>query len=86
MKIISVKDYSALSRAAANIIAAQVILKPRCVLGLATGSSPVGTYQELVRRCQAGELDFSQVRTVNLDEYVGNSESPHSLHSLVDKS
>ena len=71
MKIISVKDYSALSRAAANIIAAQVILKPRCVLGLATGSSPVGTYQELVRRCQAGELDFSQVRTVNLDEYVG---------------
>ena len=65
MKIISVKDYSALSRAAANIIAAQVILKPRCVLGLATGSSPV------VRRCQAGELDFSQVRTVNLDEYVG---------------
>ena len=55
----------------ANIIAAQVILKPRCVLGLATGSSPVGTYQELVRRCQAGELDFSQVRTVNLDEYVG---------------
>ena len=71
MKIISVKDYPALSRAAANIIAAQVILKPRCVLGLATGSSPVGTYQELVRRCQAGELDFSQVRTVNLDEYVG---------------
>ena len=66
MKIISVKDYSALSRAAANIIAAQVILKPCCVLGLATGS-----YQELVRRCQAGELDFSQVRTVNLDEYVG---------------
>ena len=71
MKIISVKDYSALSRAAANIIAAQVILKPRCVLGLATGSSPVGTYQELVRRCQAGELDFSQVRSVNLDEYAG---------------
>ena len=71
MKIISVKDYSALSRAAANIISAQVILKPSCVLGLATGSSPVGTYQELVRRCQAGELDFSQVRTVNLDEYVG---------------
>ena len=71
MKIISVKDYPALSRAAANIIAAQVILKPRCVLGLATGSSPVGTYEELVRRCQAGELDFSQVHTVNLDEYVG---------------
>ena len=71
MKIISVKDYSALSRAAANIIAAQVILKPSCVLGLATGSSPVGTYQQLIEWYKKGDLDFSQVRTVNLDEYVG---------------
>ena len=71
MKIISAKDYQALSRAAANIIAAQVILKPRCVLGLATGSSPVGTYQQLIEWYKKGDLDFSQVRTVNLDEYVG---------------
>ena len=71
MKIISAKDYQALSRAAANIISAQVILKPSCVLGLATGSSPVGTYQQLIEWYKKGDLDFSQVRTVNLDEYVG---------------
>ena len=71
MKIISAKDYQALSRAAANIISAQVILKPSCVLGLATGSSPVGTYQQLIEWYKQGDLDFSQVRTVNLDEYKG---------------
>ena len=71
MRIISAKDYEAMSRQAANIIAAQVILKPDCVLGLATGGTPVGTYKELIARCQAGELDFSAVKTVNLDEYVG---------------
>ena len=73
MKIISAKDYQALSRAAANIISAQVILKPSCVLGLATGSSPVGTYQQLIEWYKKGDLDFSQVRTVNLDEYAGLS-------------
>lgn len=71
MNIISVKDYQALSRAAANIISAQVILKPYCVLGLATGSSPVGAYRQLIEWHQKGDLDFSRVRTVNLDEYVG---------------
>ena len=71
MKIISAKDYEAMSRQAANIIAAQVILKPNCVLGLATGGTPVGTYKELIAKYQAGELDFSAVKTVNLDEYVG---------------
>ena len=59
------------SRKAANIIAAQIHLKPDCVLGLATGSSPVGTYKELIAKYESGELDFSQVKTVNLDEYVG---------------
>lgn len=71
MKIISAKDYGAMSRAAANLISAQVILKPDCVLGLATGSSPVGAYQQLIEWHKQGDLDFSQVRTVNLDEYVG---------------
>lgn len=71
MRLIAAKDYNDLSRKAANIIAAQVQLKPDCVLGLATGSSPVGTYKELIAKYEAGELDFSQVRTVNLDEYVG---------------
>ena len=73
MRIICAKDYADVSRKAGNIIAAQVYLKPDCVLGLATGSSPVGAYKELIAKNEAGELDFSQVRTVNLDEYVGLS-------------
>ncbi len=60
-----------MSRKAANIISAQIILKPDCVLGLATGSTPIGTYQQLIERYREGDLDFSQVRTANLDEYRG---------------
>jgi len=71
MRIIKVKDYGQMSRAAANIISAQVILKPDCVLGLATGSSPIGTYQQLIEWYKKGDLDFSHVTSVNLDEYVG---------------
>ncbi len=73
MRIIRAKDYADVSRKAANIIAAQIYLKPDCVLGLATGSSPVGTYQELIKKYEAGDLDFSRVSTINLDEYVGLS-------------
>lgn len=73
MRIISAKDYHDVSRKAANIISAQIILKPDCVLGLATGSSPIGTYEQLIKWYEKGDLDFSQVRTVNLDEYVGLS-------------
>ena len=71
MRLIVAKDYADVSRKAANIIAAQIQLKPDCVLGLATGSSPVGTYKELIKKYESGDLDFSQVKTVNLDEYVG---------------
>lgn len=71
MKIYKVKDYQELSRKAANIIAAKMILKPDFVLGLATGSSPIGTYDNLVRMYEDGDLDFSTVTTVNLDEYKG---------------
>ena len=71
MRLIRAKDYADVSRKAANIMAAQVQLQPDCVLGLATGSSPVGAYQELIAKYQAGELDFSQVKAANLDEYVG---------------
>nr|WP_296263647.1 glucosamine-6-phosphate deaminase [uncultured Merdimonas sp.] len=71
MRIYEVKDYDAMSRKAANIISAQVILKPDCVLGLATGSTPVGTYRQLVEWYKKGDLDFSEVHTVNLDEYKG---------------
>ena len=73
MKIIKAKDYNAASRMAANIIAAQVILKPDCVLGLATGSTPIGTYESLIERYKNGDLDFSQVSSINLDEYKGLS-------------
>ena len=71
MKIIKAKDYEDMSRKAANIISAQVIMKPDCVLGLATGSSPVGTYEKLVEWYRKGDLDFGDVTTVNLDEYRG---------------
>lgn len=75
MKIYKAKDYDDMSRKAANILSAQVILKPDCVLGLATGSTPVGAYKRLVKRYKKGSLDFSQVRTVNLDEYKGLAPS-----------
>ncbi len=71
MKFITVKTYEELSNKAADIIAAQVIMKPDCVLGLATGSSPVGTYKRLAEDNKAGKIDFSKVTTANLDEYVG---------------
>ena len=71
MKFITVKTYEELSKIAADIIAAQVIMKPNCVLGLATGSTPVGTYQKLAEKNKAGEIDFKDVTTVNLDEYAG---------------
>ena len=71
MKIIRAKDYYDMSRKAANIISAQVIMKPNCVLGLATGGTPVGTYKQLVEWYNKGDLDFSEVTTVNLDEYRG---------------
>ena len=67
------KDYDEMSRKAANLISAQVLTKPDSVLGLATGSSPIGTYKELIRRYEMGDLDFSSIRTVNLDEYKGLS-------------
>ncbi|MCM1173997.1 MAG: glucosamine-6-phosphate deaminase [Blautia sp.] len=71
MRLIRTKDYDDMSRKAAGIIAAQVIMKPDCVLGLATGSTPIGTYARLVKQYQEGDLDFSQVTSVNLDEYKG---------------
>ena len=71
MKFITVDTYEKLSRQAANIISAQVILKPDSVLGLATGSSPLGTYKQLIEWYEKGDIDFSKVTSVNLDEYVG---------------
>lgn len=73
MKFVCGKDYAEMSAKAAEIIAAQVKEKPDCVLGLATGSSPVGTYKKLIEWYEKGELDFSKVSSVNLDEYRGLS-------------
>lgn len=71
MRIYQTSDYDEMSRKAADIIVAQILMKPDCVLGLATGSTPVGAYQQLSRRHAGNEVDFSQVKTVNLDEYRG---------------
>ena len=73
MRIYKAKDYVDMSRKAANIVSAQVIMKPNCVLGLATGSTPIGLYKQLVEWYNKGDLDFSEVMTVNLDEYKGLS-------------
>ena len=73
MLLIEAKDYNDMSRKAANIISAQVIMKPHAVLGLATGSTPVGAYKQLVEWYNKGDLDFSQITSVNLDEYKGLS-------------
>lgn len=73
MRVYCAKDYNHASRVAANIISAQVIMKPDCVLVLATGSTPIGTYEELIRRYEQGDLDFSKVHSINLDEYRGLS-------------
>ena len=71
MKFYEVENYEQLSRMAANLIMAQVVSKPESVLGLATGSSPVGTYKKLIESYKNGDVDFSKITSINLDEYVG---------------
>jgi glucosamine-6-phosphate deaminase len=71
MKIISTPDYKMMSKKAAGIISAQVILRPDCVLGLATGSTPEGIYSQLIEWYKNEGLDFSDVHSINLDEYCG---------------
>ena len=79
MRILSSRDYNQMSRRAAYVVAGQVLSKPRSVLGLATGETPLGLYRELVRFFQEGDLDFSDVVTFNLDEYLGlPRHDPHS--------
>lgn len=73
MRIYQAKDYNEMSRKAANIISAQIIMKPDAVLGLATGSTPIGTYKQLIDWYNKGDLDFSDICSVNLDEYKGLS-------------
>ncbi len=86
MKIIRTRDYKHMSRQAANIISAQVILKSDSVLGLATGSSPIGTYEKLIDWYKKGDIDFSSVKTVNLDEYVGlDGSNEQSYRAFMNK-
>ncbi|MCI8530017.1 MAG: glucosamine-6-phosphate deaminase [Lachnospiraceae bacterium] len=86
MIIYRTKDYDDMSRKAANILSAQVILKPDCVLGLATGSTPIGLYNQLAAWYRKGDLDFSKVTTVNLDEYKGlTQEDPQSYYYFMDE-
>ena len=86
MRIIRCKDYADMSRKAANIISAQVIMKPHARLGLATGTTPIGAYQQLIEWYEKGDLDFSEVSTYNLDEYRGLShDDPQSYHYFMRK-
>ena len=69
MKILVVKDYAEMSRVAADCFAEVIASKPDCVLGLATGDTPIGMYDNLIAKYKEGKLDFSKTRSVNLDEY-----------------
>ena len=79
MRVIVCDNYDEISEKAAKLVASQVILKPDCVLGLATGSTPIGLYNKLIELNKNGEIDFSEVTTFNLDEYYpikkSNSQS-----------
>ena len=74
MRIYCAENYEKASIIAADMIAAQILLKPDSVLGLATGSTPIGAYKRLIAKYEAGELDFSKITTINLDEYKGLDE------------
>lgn len=84
MKILETADYGSMSRVAANTISAQVILFPKSILGLATGSTPVGVYQQLIDWYRKGDIDFSNVTSFNLDEYCGlDPKHPQSYHRYM---
>lgn len=86
MKIMIGKDYADMSRKAAHVVSATVTLHPDCVLGLATGSTPIGMYQQLIKWYEAGDLSFETVQSVNLDEYVGlGAESDQSYRYFMNE-
>lgn len=81
MEIIRTHDYAEMSAKAAELIAAQLLIKPDCVLGLATGSTPLGIYEALAGKVAAGSLSFARARSINLDEYVGLSASDRQSYA-----
>jgi glucosamine-6-phosphate deaminase len=86
MDVVICRNYDALSRAAAGVVADLVNHKPDAVLGFATGSSPVGLYKELIRLHEEEGLDFSKVTTFNLDEYVGlPGDHPQSYRHFMNQ-
>ena len=86
MRLVLCENYEEMSKAAAKMVASQIIIKPDCVLGFATGSTPVGMYRELCRMYEAGELDFSGVTTFNLDEYYPIAkDNPESYHVFMEE-
>lgn len=86
MRIIVCENYEEMSKQAAKLVAAQVNLKPNCVLGLATGSTPVGMYRELIKMYNEKELDFSEVTSFNLDEYYPiDSDNVQSYHHFMNQ-
>ena len=86
MKVIVCKDYEELSEKTAELIAVVVKNKPDCVLGLATGSTPVGAYEVLAEMNRMGEIDFSEVTTFNLDEYYPmKADNRQSYHYFMDE-
>ena len=80
MRLYVEEDYAGVSRRVAELVGAVVMMKPDCVLGLATGSTPIGAYEILSRKCKERELDFSRVKTVNLDEYCGLAPDHHQSY------
>lgn len=84
MQIIVVENYDEMSLRGAEILASVVKEKPSATLGLATGTTPIGAYRELIRRYERGEISFRLVHTVNLDEYVGlDGLNPHSYRYFM---
>ncbi|MGB9780466.1 MAG: glucosamine-6-phosphate deaminase [Caldanaerobacter sp.] len=84
MRVMIVRDYDEMSRRAAEIVKEQILKKPDAVLGLATGSTPLGLYRYLIQMYKNGEIDFSRVITFNLDEYIGlPPEHPQSYHYFM---
>lgn len=86
MRVIIERDYQEMSKKAALLVASQVTLKPNSVLGLATGSTPLGMYEELIEMYNRGEVDFSEITTFNLDEYYKlPPENPRSYHYYMEE-
>ncbi len=85
MKIFVEKDYNTLSEKAAEIIADFVKENPKCVLGLATGSTPIGAYDLLGKMCKEGKISFKNIKTFNLDEYLGLAPENQQSYHLVMK-